>query len=74
MARTDYTIRILVILGKGRYRPGWIREADRMNNTVRVLYGRDKKGKFSSIQSGRFIYVDENWREINSQGKGGRDE
>jgi hypothetical protein len=64
MARTDYNIRILVILGKGRYRPGWIREADRMNSTVRVLYGRQKEGRFSSIVNGRFIHADEEFRAI----------
>lgn len=64
MARSDYVIRILVILGGGRYRPGWIRETDRMNNTVRVLYGREKEGRFSSIVSGRFLYADEEFRAI----------
>lgn len=64
MARSDYTIRILVILGKGRYRPGWIRESDSMNNSVRVLYGREKEGRFSTIVSGRFLYADEEFRAI----------
>jgi hypothetical protein len=64
MARSDYTIRVLVTLGAGRYRPGWIRESDRMNNSVRVLYGRDKEGSFSNIVSGRFLYADEEFRAI----------
>lgn len=69
MARKDYTIRILVILGVGRYRPGWIREVDSMNNSVRVLYGREKEGSFSTIVSGRFLYADNEFCALGRRGE-----